>query len=85
MYLTPLGTRILCSRLPAADRSPGGIALIDRNPTAQARVLKVGPKVEGIRPGNIIVFETSQYEVTTFEGSEVLFVDYNNVHAVLGD
>lgn len=82
MYLHPLGPQILCERLPAKDVSPGGIALIDRSPTSQARVIRVGPKVEGIHPGDIIVFHTSKYEISEFNGREVLFVNFDNCIAV---
>lgn len=82
MNLRPLGSFLLCERLPAKDLSPAGIALIDRSPTSQARVTRVGPKVEGIHPGDTIVFTTSQYEVSTFDSREVLFVNFDNCIAV---
>lgn len=79
MRLRPLGKQILCERLPANEMSPGGIAIFDRAPTSSARVVAVGPKVEGIRPGEIITFLKSQYEISQFEGKEVLFVNFDNV------
>lgn len=85
MHLRPLASRIICERLPADDTSTGGIALIDRSPTSKARVVRVGPKVEGVRPGDIIVFEKSQYEISRFEEKEVLVVDFDKVHAVFGE
>lgn len=82
MNLRPLGSQILCERLPAQDLSPAGIALIDRSPTSQARVVSVGPKVEGVHPGDTIVFTTSQYEIATFNEREVIFVNFDNCIAV---
>lgn len=88
MPLRPLGKFILCERLPDKDRSPAGLYLFDRDPTTQARVLRVGPDVDpalcNVESGEIIVFTKSQYEIGKYEGREVLFVDSEKVIAAFG-
>lgn len=88
MPLRPLGKFILCERLPDKNVSPGGIALPwDRDPTTQARVVRVGPDVDpdvcNVEPGQLIMFVKSQYEIGSYEGREVLFVNSEKVVATL--
>lgn len=85
MPLRPLGSQILCERLPEKNYTPGGIFVYDRDPTYLARVIATGPLVTGIHPGETLVFLKSQYEISEYEGREVLFVNDDNAIAVFGE
>jgi chaperonin GroES len=70
--LTPLFDKILIKRLPEFSETGGGILIPEeyREKAMNGEVVSVGPDVEQVRPGQIIMF-------AKYAGTDITFNDDN--------
>jgi len=86
--VTPLKKKVLVAELKQEQTTESGIILEGANSTRESKrgtVLAVGPQVELVKVGDVILLEWAKAQVVKIDDAQRVIIDEENIVAVFED
>jgi|APCry1669193181_1035450.scaffolds.fasta_scaffold84256_2 co-chaperonin GroES (HSP10) len=85
--ITPIKNLVMVEFLETTDVSPGGIMLTFKDPirSSRAKVLAIGPDVESVQVGDVVLGNWMRAKESKIEDKDVYFIEEEYINAVFED
>jgi len=84
MKIKPLNDRVLVKRLPETHKSIIFIPDVARENSKRAEVIAVGPKVNGVQPGDVVLVPGAASKYPDWEREDFMSIQVADIGGIFG-